>query len=88
VLLRPPDLAEYYPRRARMRGTTGSTRLRLTVDADGRVADVEVLDATPTGVFEHAARRVGRSLSFRPALRNGRPVPARVTLRLVWRLES
>jgi len=88
VLLRPPDLSDYYPRRAQMRGTTGATRLRLTVDSGGRVAEVEVLDATPTGVFEHAARRVGRALTFRPALRNGRPVPARVTLRLVWRLES
>jgi len=88
VLLRPPDLSDYYPRRARMRGTTGVTRLRLTVDADGRVRDVEVLESSPAGVFEQAARRVGRSLSFRPALRDGRPVPARVTLRLVWRLES
>jgi len=88
ILMRPPDLSEYYPRRARMRGTTGATRLRLTVDADGRVRDVEVLASSPAGVFEHAARRVGRSLAFRPALRDGRPVPARVTLRLVWRLES
>jgi protein TonB len=88
VLIRPPDLSEYYPRRARMRGTTGSTRVRLTVDSDGRVTAVEVLASTPAGVFEHAAQRVGRSLSFRPALRRGEPVPARVTLRLVWRLES
>jgi protein TonB len=88
VLIRPPDLSEYYPRRARMRGTTGSTRIRLTVDADGRVTAVEVLESSPAGVFEHAARRVGRSLSFRPALREGKAVPARVTLRLVWRLES
>ncbi len=88
VLLRPPDLSAYYPRRARMRGTTGRTQIRLTVDADGRVTGVEVLSSTPSGVFEQAARRVGRSLSFRPALRRGNPVPARVTLRLVWRLES
>ncbi|MFO8014402.1 MAG: energy transducer TonB [Phycisphaerae bacterium] len=88
VLIRPPDLSAYYPRRARMRGTTGATRVRLTVDSDGRVTAVEVLESSPAGVFEHAARRVGRSLSFRPALREGRPVPARATLRLVWRLES
>ena len=88
VLIRPPDLSAYYPRRARMRGTTGSTHLRLTLDSDGRVTAVEVLASSPAGVFEHAAGRVGRSLSFQPALRQGRPVPARVTLRLVWRLES
>jgi len=88
VLLRPPDLSDYYPRRARMRGTTGATRLRLTIDSGGRVTGVEVLASRPAGVFDHAARRVGRSLSFRPALRDGKAVPARVTLRLVWRLES
>jgi len=88
VLMRPPDLSAYYPRQARMRGTTGATRVRLTVGADGRVTNVEVLASRPAGVFEHAARRVGRSLSFRPALREGKAVPARVTLRLVWRLES
>jgi protein TonB len=71
-----------------MRGTTGSSRIALTVDAGGRVTAVEVLDSEPAGVFEQAARRLGRALSFRPALREGRPVAARVTLRLVWRLES
>jgi len=88
VLIKPPDTSAYYPRRARMRGTTGSTRIELTVNASGGVTDVAVLDSTPAGVFEQAARRLGHVLSFRPALRQGRPVPARVTLRLVWRLES
>ncbi|MBL7140853.1 MAG: energy transducer TonB [Planctomycetes bacterium] len=88
VLMRPPDMSEYYPRRARMQGLTGTSHIRLTVDADGRVTDVEVLDSSPPGAFEQAALRVGRSLAFRPALRDGQPVPARVTLRLIWRLES
>ena len=88
MLVRPPDLSEYYPRRARMRGTTGSTQIHLTVDVAGKVTAVEVQASSPSGVFEQAARRVGQSLSFRPALRLGRPVPARVTLRLVWRLTS
>jgi len=87
VLLRPPDMSEYYPRRARMRGLTGTSHIRLTVDADGRVTDVAVADSSPPGVFEQAALRVGRSLAFRPALRDGEAVPARVTLRLIWRLE-
>jgi len=88
VLLRPPDLSEYYPRRARMQGLTGTSHIRLTVDAAGRVTDVAVVDSSPPGVFEQAALRVGRSLLFRPALRKGEAVPARVTLRLIWRLES
>ena len=87
-VIEPPDLSSFYPRRARVRGITGKTTIRLTVTADGRVADVQVLAGTPGGTFEAAARRVGRSLRFRPALRDGKPVAATTTLELVWRLEN
>ena len=87
VLIQPPDLAAYYPRRARMGGVTGKTSVRLTVGADGRVRGVEVLSSTPAGVFENAAQRVGRSLQFRPALKNGRPTAVTVSLNLIWRIE-
>lgn len=87
ILVQPPNLEDYYPRRARMRRVTGKTSVRLTVGADGRVTDVQILNSTPPGVFENAARRVGRSLQFRPALRNDRPAAAAVSLNLIWRLE-
>ena len=87
VFIDPPDLAAYYPRRARIEGVAGRTSIRLTLAADGRVTDVEVLDSTPPGVFETAARRVGAALQFQPAMRDGRPVAATVSLNLVWRLE-
>lgn len=87
AVIEPPDLSAYYPRRARMRGVTGRTTIRITIATDGSVADVRVLDSAPPGVFDHAAARVGRALRFQPALRDGRPVPATVSLRLVWRLE-
>jgi TonB family protein len=86
-MIKPPNLSDYYPRRARMREITGRTQVRLTLDADGKVVRVEVLSSTPEGVFEVAARRVGRSLRFQPALRNNRPVATAVVLNLVWRLE-
>jgi TonB family protein len=87
VLISPPDLSHYYPRRALRLGTTGRTTVRLAVGADGRVGKVEVLNSTPAGVFEHAARRVGRALRFRPAVRGGRKVPASVSLNLIWKVE-
>jgi len=87
VMVKPPNLSDYYPRRARMRGVTGKTQVRLTLDADGKVAQVAVLSSTPEGVFDTAARRVGRSLRFQPALRENRPVATSVVLNLVWRLE-
>ena len=71
-----------------MRGTTGRTAIRIIIDADGKVTSVETLSSSPRGVFENAARRVGMSLRFHPALRNGRPVGARVSLNIVWNLED
>lgn len=87
TLLGQPSLADYYPRRALLRGITGRTRLRLALDAQGRVRDVLVLTSEPEGVFDHAARRVGRVLRFRPAVREGRCVPAVACLSIVWKVE-
>ena len=87
VCLEPPDLSAYYPRRARLRGTTGRTTVRLTVGRDGQVTDVQVVRSTPEGVFDLAAARVARSLRFLPARRDDKPVATTVSMDLVWRLE-
>ena len=87
VLISRPDLSDYYPRRALLRGVTGRTTVRLTIDPAGRVTAVTVLRSQPAGVFEHAAGRVGRVLRFRPAMRQGRRVSAVVSLDIVWRVE-
>ena len=87
MLLQPPGLSSYYPYRARLRGITGRSAIRLSVSASGRVTGVHVLDSTPAGVFDLAAKRVGKTLRFQPAMRDGRRVGATVSLDLVWRLE-
>ncbi len=87
MLMSRPDLSDYYPRRALARGVTGTTKIHLTIDADGRVTNVQVVTSKPAGVFEHAAGRVGRALSFRPAMREGKAVSSVVFLNLVWKVE-
>ena len=87
TMIKPPNLSDYYPRRALRRGTTGRTTVRLTIDSRGRVEAVRVIASTPAGVFETAAGRAARSLTFLPARRAGRPVRASVTLNLVWKLD-
>jgi len=86
-LIRPPDLSLYYPYRARLKGITGETTVRLGVDVSGRVSSVQVLRSVPEGVFEAAARRVARALRFHPAETRGQPVATSVELDLMWRLE-
>lgn len=46
-----------YPRRAQRRNIEGWVKLEFTVDAEGRVSDVVVLDAEPEGFFERDAKR-------------------------------
>jgi protein TonB len=87
LLLEPPPLGDFYPRMAQRQRITGVTWLRLRVDAEGRVTEATVLQSTPGDVFDSAARRVARRMRYQPALRNGRPVPARVRIKLVWRPE-
>lgn len=87
MLMSRPDLSNYYPKRALARGVTGKTQIRLTIDSAGRVTNVQVVSSEPAGIFEHAAGRVGRTLSFRPAMREGKSVPAVVFLNLVWNVE-
>lgn len=81
-----PDLEDYYPSVARSRRVEGTTRVRLTLDARGRVAAVVVVQSDPVGVFEDAALAAARALRYAPALRAGAPVGATVEVELEWSL--
>ena len=87
VLLYQPDLATYYPSRARRSGTTGATKLLLDIDSLGRVSSIEIVKSTPSGVFERAARRAAKRLKYKPSSRNGRPQSAKVSMEFIWKLD-
>ncbi|RUO53621.1 TonB family protein [Pseudidiomarina homiensis] len=44
-----------YPMEAAEQGIEGQVTLRFTITDDGKVADIEVVDATPAGTFDAAA---------------------------------
>ena len=69
-------IAPDYPEDADRQRVSGTVRLQLKLEADGRVVDVEVVSSTPPGVFDDAAVKAFRAASFAPALKNGRPVRA------------
>ncbi len=60
---RPPN----YPWQARRKGIEGFVKLEFSVDEEGRVKDVEILDAMPQGVFEKAASRAISKWTFEEA---------------------
>jgi len=86
-LTAPPDLSGFYPLNARRRGTTGRSVVRVAVDARGRVTGVDLVSSRPAGVFDAAAVRAARTLLFRPAVRDGRPVPGTTRVTLLWEIE-
>jgi len=81
------DLNRFYPRAARLRGTTGETVIRLSIANDGTVGAVEVLRSTPPGIFEKAAQELGRAQRFLAARKDGKAVASTPTMTIVWTLE-
>jgi protein TonB len=86
---RPED----YPRAAVRAGTTGRTLLRIAIEADGRVARIDV--EQPSGATrEHrqldalAARKFGEC-RYQPAIDDtGQAVPGMLRFDLKWNLEE
>lgn len=67
------------PRPAETGAHATEIRLRVTLDAEGQVTDVEVLSAEHEALAEAAREAVARS-RFRPARRHGQPIPSRFEL--------
>jgi TonB family protein len=55
-----------YPYPAFRKGIEGSVLLEFSVDADGHVVAPRVVDATPPGVFEHAALDAVSAWTYQP----------------------
>ena len=76
-----------YPEEARRQGLEGNVRLRILVDARGRVSKVRVIQRAGNG-FDQAAVKIIKKFKFRPATRGGRPVAVWITWLYKFRLES
>lgn len=79
----PPE----YPRTARARNVQGGVTLAVLVDEAGRVADAQVLQSEPPGVFDQAALAAVRTWQFEPASYQGQAVRMRMQLVMPFRLE-
>ncbi len=89
--LSPPELLEFveaeYPEAARAAGRGAAVELELTIGVDGLVRQARVV--TPVGEgFDEAALAAAQRFVFRPALRNGTPVAARIRYRYVFELHE
>ncbi len=84
---RPPELIKFveapYPESALRARREGAVVLTLLIDAQGQVAEAEVV--TPAGYgFDEAARAAALRFRFIPAQVAGQPVPSKVRYRYVF----
>jgi TonB family protein len=75
-----------YPQSARRRGIEGRVDVACLIDSNGRVAEAEVVEAAPVGVFERKALDAARSMRFWPAPTNREMRPVRTIRVFEYRL--
>ena len=75
-----------YPDAARRAGIEGTVELEVSIDASGKVTDVEVVRGLPLGVSDAAADAV-RKWTYRPARGPRGPLSSRKTVRIRFALE-
>jgi protein TonB len=63
-----------FPERARRSGIQGFVTLRIKIRADGSVDTVQVVEASPAGVFEEPAIASIKRWQFKPGIYQGDPV--------------
>jgi periplasmic protein TonB len=75
-----------YPKSAETDGIEGEVEARLLLSADGTVLQVNILSATPPGVFEQPAKESLLQWRFAPATFRGQKLKAWVRQRVVFKL--
>lgn len=74
-----------YPEPARRAGVEGTVELEVSIDAKGKVTDVEVVRGLPLGLSDAAADAV-RRWTYRPARGPNGPIASRKTVRIRFAL--
>jgi len=89
--LEPPRLSKFvdaeYPSAAKEAGVTADVLLRLRVESDGSVSEVDVIQGAGQG-FDEAAVAAARQFVFSPATRAGQPIAVRIPFKYSFTLEQ
>ncbi len=77
-----------YPKSAIEQRQVGVVNLRVEVDAQGHPSDVRVLSASNPGVFDAVSIAAARSWTYRPAMKNGKPVAGAVKIPINYAMDD
>ena len=78
------DVDLIYPRRAYEMRTRGKVALQIFISDEGKVDEVNIIEATPPGIFEEAALNATLALQFTPGEKNGQRVRSRKTIEIAF----
>jgi len=85
-LTRLNKLEVVYPERALEKGLEGWVQIGYTVNPDGTVGNVKVLDANPPHTFEQAGSKAVSKLRYQPVIQGGKPAAVNTQVRVVFRM--
>lgn len=77
-----------YPIKARKKGVQGTVYIQITINKDGSVSDLKVLQGIGYGCDEEAVRAVKNGPSWAPAKIRGQPLRFRFVLPVTFSLDS
>ena len=75
ILIGSGDLV--YPQQAKAEQIEGKVIVRYDVSAEGVIANIEIIESEPPGIFDEAVLAYVRTWRFTPATKNGEPVVER-----------
>ena len=75
-----------YPSSALSKKIEGQVKVGYVVTPKGMVSDLEVLEATPPGVFDKAATNAVARLRYKPVLDAGKPIAVSTKMLVTFRL--
>jgi protein TonB len=81
----------FYPPIAQRLSQQGTTRVRITVSADGQVTDAKIVGPSGHDSLDDAAVKCVMSGSwggYHPAMQNGQAIAAQTEVNIVWRLSG
>jgi protein TonB len=87
-LKRTRYVAPEYPKAALKQKLNGNVRLRLAVNAEGKVSEAAVVQSTPPGVFDEAAVVAARKWRFEPIGKKDSGAEAVINVDIVFKPEG